>query len=324
MDKRAKIFVAGHRGMVGSAIVRELQRQGYGNLVLRTRQELDLTDQRAVCEFFGRERPEYVFVAAARVGGIWANSTRPAEFIYENLAIQNNVIDGAYRAGVRKLLFLGSSCIYPREAPQPLKEEYLLAGRPEPTNQWYAVAKIAGIKLCQAYRRQYGCDFIAAMPTNLYGINDNYDPDGSHVIPALLRKFHEAKLGGQPAVTVWGSGRPRREFLYADDLARACLFLIDNYSEEEIINVGWGRDLAIAELAGLVAEIVGYGGEIVFDTDKPDGMMLKRLDVSRITALGWRPLVGLREGLQLAYDDMLRRLVFEQWHDLSPARQPGM
>ena len=301
MDKASKIFVAGHRGLVGSAILRKLQAEGYTNLVTRTRAELDLRDQAAVNRFFEEERPEYVFLAAAKVGGILANSTYPADFIRDNLQIQTNVIDAAYRNGVKKLLFLGSSCIYPKYAPQPMKEEYLLTGPLEPTNEWYAVAKIAGIKMAQAYRRQYGFNAISLMPTNLYGPGDNFDLETSHVIPALIRKFHEAKVEGRPHVVVWGTGKPRREFLHVDDLAEAALFLMENYDDEEIVNVGVGEDVSIRELAELIQDVVGFEGEIVFDTTKPDGTPRKLLDVSRLQALGWRAKIPLREGLASTY-----------------------
>ena len=301
MDKASKIFVAGHRGLVGSAILRKLQAAGYTNLVTRTRAELDLRDQAAVNRFFEEERPEYVFLAAAKVGGILANSTYPADFIRDNLQIQTNVIDAAYRHGVKKLLFLGSSCIYPKYAPQPMKEEYLLTGPLEPTNEWYAVAKIAGIKMAQAYRRQYGFNAISLMPTNLYGPGDNFDLETSHVIPALIRKFHEAKVEGRPHVVVWGTGKPRREFLHVDDLADAALFLIENYDGEEIVNVGVGEDVSIRELAELIRDVVGFKGEIVFDTTKPDGTPRKLLDVSRLHALGWRASIPLRKGLEQTY-----------------------
>ncbi len=301
MDKESKIFVAGHRGLVGSAILRKLQAEGYTNLVTRTRAELDLRDQAAVNRFFEEERPEYVFLAAAKVGGILANSTYPADFIRDNLQIQTNVIDAAYRTGVKKLLFLGSSCIYPKYAPQPMKEEYLLTGPLEPTNEWYAVAKIAGIKMAQAYRRQYGFNAISLMPTNLYGPGDNFDLETSHVIPALIRKFHEAKVEGKPHVVVWGTGKPRREFLHVDDLADAALFLMKNNDNEEIINVGVGEDVSIRELAELIQDVVGFKGEIVFDTTKPDGTPRKLLDVSRLQALGWKARIPLREGLASTY-----------------------
>lgn len=300
MDKHARIFIAGHRGMVGSAILRALTSRGYDNLIVRTSKELDLRDNARVAAFFSEVKPEYVFLAAAKVGGILANSTLPAEFIYDNLAIQTNVVHQAYLHGVKKLLLLGSSCIYPRDSPQPMKEEYLLTGPLEPTNEWYAVAKIAGIKMCQAYRRQYGCDFIAAMPTNLYGPNDNFDLQHSHVLAALLRRFHEAKEDGRPP-TLWGTGTPRREFLHADDCAEACLFLMDCYSDPTIMNVGAGVEIAIAELATLVAEVVGYRGDIHWDRTKPDGMPRKLMDCSRMTALGWTPRIPLRDGLKGAY-----------------------
>ena len=301
MNKESKIFVAGHRGLVGSAILRKLQGEGYTNLVTRTRAELDLRDQAAVNRFFEEEHPEYVFLAAAKVGGILANSTYPADFIRDNLQIQTNVIDAAYRSGVKKLLFLGSSCIYPKFAPQPMKEEHLLTGPLEPTNEWYAVAKIAGIKMAQAYRRQYGFNAISLMPTNLYGPGDNFDLETSHVIPALIRKFHEAKVERKTHVVVWGTGKPRREFLHVDDLADAALFLMQNYDGEEIINVGVGEDVSIRELAELIRDVVGYEGEIVFDTTKPDGTPRKLLDVSRLHALGWRARISLREGLEQTY-----------------------
>ncbi len=294
----SKVYVAGHRGMVGSALWRELERQGYGGLVGRTRAELNLLDTSAVDGFYASERPEYVFVAAAKVGGIVANDTYPADFLFENLQIQNNLIAGAWRAGVKKLLFLGSSCIYPRDAPQPISESSLLTGPLEPTNEWYAVAKIAGIKLCQAFRRQFGADFISAMPTNLYGPNDNYHPQNSHVLPALIRRFHEAKLADSPSVTCWGSGSPLREFLHADDLARACVFLMQNYSQPEIINVGSGSDLSIRDLAELVRKTVGYSGEILWDSSKPDGTPRKLMDSSRIFELGWRPGIDLESGIK--------------------------
>jgi GDP-L-fucose synthase len=299
----SKIFVAGHRGLAGSAICRELARQGYAQILTRTRQELDLLDGNAVRAFLERERPTHVFVAAAKVGGIWANNTQPADFLWENLQIQNHLIHGAWQAGVKKLLFLGSSCIYPKLAPQPLKEDYLLTGPLEPTNEWYAVAKIAGIKLCQALRRQHGCDFISAMPTNLYGPNDNYDLQESHVLPALIRRFHEAKVRGDREVVCWGTGRPLREFLHADDLARALVFLMRNYSEEQFINVGSGSEITIRELAQLVQEVTGFTGTVVWDTAKPDGTPRKLMDSGRLFALGWQPRIGLREGIGLAYAD---------------------
>lgn len=307
LDKNARIYVAGHRGLVGSALWRALQAEGFNHLIGRTHAELDLLDAKAVAEFYATVRPEFVFVAAAKVGGILANNNHPAQFLFENLQIQNNLIHGANVAGVQKLLFLGSSCIYPKHAPQPLKEEYLLSGPLEPTNEWYAVAKIAGIKMCQAYRRQYGCDFISAMPTNMYGPNDNYDLQNSHVLPALIRKFHEAKVSGKAEVLCWGTGAPLREFLYADDLARACVFLMRNYSDEQFINVGFGSDVAIKELAEQVKHAVGFTGKIVWDTSKPDGTPRKLMDSSRLLALGWRPQVSLEQGIRLAYEDFLKR-----------------
>jgi len=302
MEKSSKIFVAGHRGLVGSAIVRKLQKEGYTNLILKGREEVDLTRQEEVERFFEKERPEYVFLAAAKVGGIHANRTYPAEFIYQNLMIECNVIHSAYKYGVKKLLFLGSSCIYPRECPQPMKEEYLLSGYLEPTNEAYAVAKIAGLKLCQFYKRQYGANFISCMPTNLYGPNDNFDLNTSHVIPALIRKFHEAKIQGKPYVEVWGTGRPLREFLHVDDLADACLFLMQNYDDEIWINVGSGEEVSIEELAKMIKEIVGYKGRIVFNPDMPDGTPRKLLDISRLKSLGWSPKMSLIEGLKSTYE----------------------
>jgi GDP-L-fucose synthase len=307
LSRNARVYVAGHLGLVGGAIWRELQRKGFTRLIGRSRDELELLDTNAVTRFYKDEKPEYVFVAAAKVGGILANDRQPAEFLFENLQIQNNLINGGHRAGVKKLLFLGSSCIYPKLAPQPLKEEYLLTGPLEPTNQWYAVAKIAGIKMCEAYRRQYGCDFISAMPTNLYGPGDNYDLQSSHVLPALIRKFHEAKTARAAAVTCWGTGAPLREFLYADDLARACVFLMESYSEEQFINVGYGSDLSICELAELVKRIVGFDGEIIWDNSKPDGTPRKLMDSSRLFALGWKPTITLEQGIRLAYQDFLSR-----------------
>lgn len=305
MDKVSRIYVAGHRGLVGSAIVRRLEGAGYTNLITRTRAEVDLTNQAAVNAFFEAERPDYVFLAAAKVGGILANSTYPADFIRENLQVQTNVIDAAYRAGVTKLEFLGSSCIYPKLAPQPIKEEYLLTGLLEPTNEAYAIAKIAGIVMTNSYRRQYGMNGISLMPTNLYGPGDNYDLQSSHVLPALIRKFHEAARAGAPVVTVWGTGAPRREFLHVDDLADAAVFLMETYDDEQIVNVGVGEDVSIAELAHLVAEVTGFTGEIVFDTSKPDGTPRKLLDVSRLFEMGWRPKFGLREGIEDAYKAFL-------------------
>ena len=303
----ARIYVAGHRGLVGSAIWRELQRRGYTHLIGRTRAELNLLDGAAVNRFYAQEKPEYVVDAAAKVGGILANDRHPAEFIYQNLQIQNHLIHGAYVAGVRKLLFLGSSCIYPRLSVQPMKEEYLLTGPLEPTNEWYAVAKIAGIKMCQAYRRQYGCDFISAMPTNMYGPNDNYDPQNSHVLPALIRRFHEARQANAPTVTCWGTGSPFREFLYADDLARACIFLLEHYSEEQFINVGSGTEVSVRELTETVGRVIGYAGRIEWDASKPDGMPRKLMDSSRLFALGWKPQVDLETGIRLAYEDYRKR-----------------
>jgi GDP-L-fucose synthase len=301
----ARIYVAGHRGLVGSALWRNLSRRGFTRLLGRTRAELDLLDPIAVREFYRREQPEYVLVAAAKVGGILANSREPAGFLYENLLIQNHLIHGAFEHGVKKLLFLGSSCIYPKLAPQPLKEEYLLSGPLEPTNQWYAIAKIAGLKLCEALREQYGCNFISAMPTNIYGANDNYDLQTSHVLPALIRKFHEAKIARAPAVTCWGTGAPLREFLHADDLAEACWFLLERYDDRPFINVGYGSDISIRELAELTRQMVGYSGEIVWDHSQPDGTPRKLMDSSRIFALGWKPGIDLATGIRLAYRDFL-------------------
>jgi GDP-L-fucose synthase len=297
----SRIYIAGHRGLVGSAIVRALKARGYDNLLLTTSAELDLRDQTRVNAFFKSERPDHVFVAAAKVGGILANDTYPADFLYDNLMIEANVIHAAYEFGVKKLLFLGSTCIYPRLAPQPLKEEYLLTGPLESTNEWYAVAKIAGIKLCQAYHRQHGCRFISAMPTNLYGPGDNFDLETSHVLPALIRKFHEAKLANDPSVEIWGTGTPRREFLHVDDCASACLYLMDVYEQPEHINIGVGTDITIGELAEIVQKIVGYNGDIVYDKSKPDGTPRKLVDVSKIFALGWRPRIPLEEGIMNTY-----------------------
>jgi GDP-L-fucose synthase len=306
LERDARIYVAGHRGLVGSAIWRELSGRGFAHVIGRTHTELDLLDVAAVRNFYAKEKPEYVFVAAAKVGGILANDQHPAEFLFENLQIQNNLIDGAYRNSVKKLLFLGSSCIYPKLAPQPLKEEYLLTGALEPTNEWYAIAKIAGIKLCHACRRQFGCDFISAMPTNLYGPNDNYDLQSSHVLPALMRKFHEAKATRAPTVTCWGTGSPLREFLYVDDLARACAFLMENYSAEQFINIGFGSDLSIRDLAEKVKRVVGFEGQILWDKSKPDGTPRKLMDSSRLYALGWRPQIDLETGIRLAYEDFTK------------------
>ena len=305
MQKNSTVYVAGHRGLVGSAIVRALAKQQLGTLVARTHAELNLCDQQAVMDFFKQERPEYVFLAAAKVGGIHANATYPAEFIRDNLLIQSNIIDAAYRNRCKKLLFLGSSCIYPKLCPQPIKEEYLLTGLLEPTNDAYAIAKIAGIKMCQAYRRQYGFDAISAMPANLYGPGDNYHPENSHVIPALIRRFHEAKTRADAEVRIWGTGTPRREFLYSDDLGEALVFLMQNYSREEHVNVGFGSDVTIQELATLMAKVVGYQGSIGNDVSKPDGTPQKLLDVSTLTALGWQASTPLETGLASAYGDFL-------------------
>lgn len=314
MEKSSKIYVAGHRGMVGSAIIRKLQKEGYTNIITKTSSELDLRNQSAVENFFKEHQPEYVFLAAAKVGGILANNTYRAEFIYDNLMIQNNIIHCAYKYKVKKLLFLGSSCIYPKLAPQPMKEEYLLSGYLEPTNEPYAIAKIAGIKMCEAYRDQYACNFIAAMPTNLYGPNDNYDLNNSHVLPALIRKFHEAKIQQLPNVIVWGTGKPRRELMHVDDLADACLFLMLNYNEKQFVNIGTGKDISIAELAELVKKIVGYNGEIIFDTTKPDGTPRKLLDLSLIHSLGWKHKIELEEGIAHTYDDFLKNQINEITH----------
>lgn len=301
MNTNAKIYVAGGRGMVGSAIIRSLQAKGYTNIISKSSKELDLCNQQAVNDFFAAEKPEYVFLAAAKVGGIHANNTYPAQFIYNNLMIESNIIEAAYRHKVKKLLFLGSSCIYPKMAPQPIKEDYLLSGPLEETNEAYAIAKIAGIELCKFYRREYGCNFISAMPTNLYGINDNFDLQNSHVLPALIRKFHEAKLAHTPEVVMWGTGTPRREFLYVDDLADACLHLMLHYDGEQHVNVGTGEDLAIGELAALVKKVVGYQGAIVNDTTKPDGTPRKLLDVSKLHGLGWKHQTALEDGIRQVY-----------------------
>lgn len=305
MNKDSKIYIAGHRGMVGSAITRHLSNAGFTNLLLRTSKELDLRNQGAVFSFFANAQPDYVFLAAAKVGGIVANNTYRADFIYENLAIQNNIIHAAYLQGVKKLMFLGSSCIYPKMAPQPLKEDYLLTGLLEPTNEPYAIAKIAGIKMCEAYRTQYGCNFISVMPTNLYGPNDNYDLQNSHVLPAMIRKFHEAKAKQDSAVYLWGSGSPMREFLHADDLANACIFLMHNYSEAGFVNIGTGTDVSINALAEMVKKIVGFEGELVWDSSKPDGTPRKLMDVSRLHGLGWQHQIELEQGIDLAYQDFL-------------------
>lgn len=302
LDRTKKIYVAGHRGLVGSALVRKLESEGFTNIVAKNHQELDLTRQADVEKFFEEEKPAYVILAAAKVGGIYANDTYPADFIMKNLQIECNVIDAAYKNGVEKLLFLGSSCIYPRECPQPIKEEYLLSDYLEKTNEAYALAKIAGLKMCSYYNKQYGTDYISVMPCNLYGINDNFSPENSHVLPALMRKFHEAKVKNEPTVTVWGSGKPLREFLNVDDLADACLYLMDNYSGNDFFNVGYGEEVTIMELALLVKKVVGYEGEIVMDSSKPDGTMRKLTDISRIKATGWEPKISLEEGLKQTYE----------------------
>jgi GDP-L-fucose synthase len=306
VEKDAKIYVAGHRGMVGSALVRHLKTIGYTNIVARTSSELDLRNQAAVAGFFAEEKPDYVFLAAAKVGGILANNIYRAEFLYENLVIEANIIHSAHQKGVKKLLFLGSSCIYPKMAPQPLKEEYLLSGFLESTNEPYAIAKIAGIKLCEAYRTQYGDNYISVMPTNLYGPNDNYNLQGSHVLPALIRKFHEAKINNQPTVEIWGTGSPMREFLHADDLAEACIFLMNNYDGEQFVNVGTGEDVTIKELAELVQDVIGFTGELRWNTDKPDGTPRKLMDVSKLHAMGWKHSIELRQGLEHTYQDFLQ------------------
>jgi len=312
MEKDAKIYVAGHRGLVGSAILRKLKQCGYENIVTRTSKELDLRNQQQVNEFFHAQNIDYVFLAAARVGGILANNTYPAEFIYDNIMIQSNIIHASYKHNVKKLLFLGSSCIYPKHAAQPISEDLLLTGRLEPTNESYAIAKIAGIKMCQAYNRQYGTSFISVMPANLYGPNDNFDLQTSHVLPALIRKFYEAKVNGLPYVVLWGTGTPRREFLYVDDLADACLFLMNNYDAVEPVNIGSGKDIQISELADMVKEVVGYRGGIEYDKTKPDGTYRKLLDITRISNLGWRPLTSLKEGIRKTYDWYKRHLLLSQ------------
>lgn len=309
MEKTSKIYIAGHRGMVGSAIARKLESSGYNNIITRTSSELDLRNQQAVLDFFEEEKPEFVFLAAAKVGGIHANNTFRAEFLFDNLMIEANIIHAAHLHGVKKLMFLGSSCIYPKLAPQPLKEEYLLTGPLEPTNEPYAIAKIAGIKLCEAYRDQYGSNFISVMPTNLYGYNDNYDLNNSHVLPALIRKIHEAKDNGAPAVTVWGTGNPRREFLFADDLAEACIFLMQEYDGRELVNIGTGEDISIKELALLIKEVIGFEGELEFDTSKPDGTPRKLMNVTKLHSLGFRHKIELREGIALAYADFKEKYV---------------
>lgn len=311
MNKEAKIYVAGHRGMVGSALVRKLQSEGFKQIITKTSKELNLTNQQAVADFFASEKPEYVILAAAKVGGILANNTYRGQFIYENLMIQNNVIHQSYVNGVKKLLFLGSSCIYPKMAPQPLKEDYLLTGTLEATNEPYAIAKIAGIKMCEAYRSQYGCNFISAMPTNLYGPNDNYDLNNSHVLPALIRKFHTAKVQGADTVEIWGSGTPRREFLHVDDLADACYYLLQNYDGEQLVNVGSGVDVTILELANLVKDIVGFKGQIKLDASKPDGTPRKLMDVSKLEKVGWKYKISLQEGIASVYKEVLEKKLFE-------------
>lgn len=308
MEKNAKIYIAGHRGMVGSAILRNLQSKGYENFVLRASKELDLRIQQQVKDFFAQEKPDYVFLAAAKVGGIHANNTYRGEFLYDNLMIQNNVIHQSHVQGVKKLQFLGSSCIYPKMAPQPLKEEYLLTGLLEPTNEPYAIAKIAGIKMCEAYRSQYGSDFISVMPTNLYGPNDNYDLNNSHVLPALIRKFHEAKISNAEYVEIWGTGSPKREFLHVDDLAEACVYLMENYSEPALVNIGTGEDISIKELALLIKDIVGFQGELRFDTSKPDGTPRKLMDVSKLHSYGWKHKIGLREGITSVYEQYTKEV----------------
>ena len=308
ITKRSKIYVAGHRGLVGSALLRALQSRGYERIVLRSRAELDLTRQEAVQAFFERERPDAVILAAARVGGIHANNSRPGEFIRDNLLIQDHVIDAAQRSGVEKFVFLGSSCIYPKLAEQPIREDSLLTGPLEPTNEWYAIAKIAGVKLCQALRREYGFNAICLMPTNLYGPGDNFDLQQAHVLPALLRRIHEAKRSGSASVTVWGSGAPRREFLHVDDLADAVLYLLHEYDGESLVNIGWGKDISIRELAELLVSVIDYNGQLVFDTTKPEGTPRKLLDVERLTALGWAPTIALREGIQSTYGWLVEHL----------------
>ncbi|OCB70572.1 GDP-fucose synthetase [Flavobacterium piscis] len=304
MNLNDKIYIAGHRGMVGSAILRQLRNKGFNNFILKTSSELDLRNQQAVADFFEQEKPDYVFLAAAKVGGIIANNTYRGDFIYENLMIQNNVIHQAYLQNVKKLMFLGSSCIYPKMAPQPLKEEYMLTGELEPTNEPYAIAKIAGIKMCDAYRDQFGCNFISVMPTNLYGPNDNYDLKNSHVLPAMLRKFITAKRNKETSVTIWGTGSPKREFLHADDLAEACVFLMENYNEAGLVNIGVGEDISILDLAILVKKIVGFEGEILTDTTKPDGTPRKLMDVSKLSSFGWKAKTSLEEGVQKVYNEI--------------------
>jgi GDP-L-fucose synthase len=313
VELNSKIYIAGHRGMVGSAIFRNLQKKGFSNIITRTSEELDLRDQKAVADFFAKERPAYVFLAAAKVGGIQANNIYRADFIYENLMIQNNVVHSSFVNAVKKLLFLGSSCIYPKLAPQPLKEEYLLTGTLEDTNEPYAIAKIAGIKLCESYKRQHGCDFISVMPTNLYGPNDNYNLNNSHVLPALIRKFHDAKENNSPYVEMWGTGTPMREFLHSDDMADACVYLMNNYSGEKIVNIGTGVDLTIKDLALLIKKIVGYNGEIKHDLTKPDGTPRKLMDVSFLHSLGWKHKIELEDGIRAVYDDFRKKEGVKVW-----------
>ena len=308
MQTDSQVYIAGHRGMVGSAIFRNLKTKGFSNLITRTSAELDLRNQQEVNDFFKAEKPDYVFLAAAKVGGIYANNTYRADFLYDNLAMQINVIQACWKNNVSKLLFLGSSCIYPKLAPQPLKEDYLLTGLLEQTNEPYAIAKIAGIKLCEAYNRQYGCNFISVMPTNLYGIGDNYDLNNSHVLPALIRKLHEGKINNAPEVVVWGTGTPKREFLFADDLAEACTFLMKTYNDPSLINIGSGEDLSIADLAGTIKKIIGFSGKLIFDSTKPDGTPRKLLDVSKLHELGWKHTINLDEGIHLAYQDFLKKV----------------
>ena len=302
MDKNSKVYVAGHRGLVGSAILSELQEEGFTNILTKTRDELDLLDSKAVSSFFKKEKPEYVVLAAAKVGGIYANNTFPAEFMYDNLQIQNNIIHNSYRTGVKKLLFLGSSCIYPKDCPQPMKEEYLLTGPLEQTNEPYAIAKIAGLKMCESYNRQYNTSYICAMPTNVYGINDNFHPENSHVIAALICKIHKAKMDNAPKVAIWGTGKPKREFIFSKDLAEACVFLLQSYSDNSIVNVGTGQELTVKELAELISEIIGYKGSLAFDSTRPDGVKQKLLDISKVKKLGWQPKTTLKDGLKKTYD----------------------
>lgn len=312
MEFSSKIYIAGHRGMVGSAIHRQLVAEGYTNILTRTSSELDLRNQKAVFDFFENEKPDYVFLAAAKVGGIVANNTYRAEFIYDNITLQNNVIHACYMNQVKKMMFLGSSCIYPKMAPQPMNEDSLLTGTLEPTNEPYAIAKISGIKMCEAYRDQYGCNYISVMPTNLYGTNDNYDLQASHVLPALIRKFHEAKISNAPTVEIWGTGSPLREFLHADDLAAACVFLMKNYNEKQFVNIGTGEDISIKDVALIIKDIVGFDGELVFDTTKPDGTPRKLMDVSKLHKLGWTHKIGLKDGLKMAYDDFVNNRIRKQ------------